>query len=92
VNEQIRSLSSEFAVDEGSITVICECGDGDCTERMEVPSGVRAGPGRGVLYLIAKGHVLRDLEQVVEEADGYDVVQKYEGTAAEVARETNPRS
>jgi hypothetical protein len=93
VNEQIRSLSGEFAVGEGSITVICECGNADCTERLDVPlPDYERIRDDSVLYLIAKGHVFPDLEQVVEEADGYDVVQKDEGTPAEVARETNPRS
>jgi hypothetical protein len=93
VNEQIRSLSGEFAVNDGSMTVICECGDADCTERLEVPlPAYERVRSESVLYLIAKGHVYRDLERVVEEADGYDVVQKDEGTPAQVSRETDPRS
>jgi hypothetical protein len=36
VNEQIRSLADEFPAEDGAITVICECGDADCTDRLEL--------------------------------------------------------
>jgi hypothetical protein len=92
VNEQIRGLAAEFSVAEGAITVICECGNGDCTERLEVPiADYERVRGESTLCLVAKGHVFPDLEQVEEETAEYDVVRKREGTPADVARETNPR-
>jgi hypothetical protein len=46
VNEQIRSLSEEASDGDGTIAVICECGDADCTERLAARIGVRAHPRR----------------------------------------------
>ena len=92
VNEQIRGLNRDFGTQGGTMTVICECGDADCTERLELRvqdyERVRSDSRH---YVIARGHEIPDVETVVEEADGYDVVQK-KGEAAELARETDPRS
>jgi len=41
---------------------------------------------------LVPGHELKDLEEVVSERDGYNVVKKHDGTPAQVARETDPRS
>ena len=54
--------------------------------------GVRARARDSLLFVVAKGHQFPDFEQVVEQADGYDVVRKHENEAAEVAEETDPRS
>ena len=43
-------------------------------------------------YVIAKGHEIPSVEQVIEQADGYDVVEKDEGAPADLSRELNPRS
>lgn len=92
VNEQIRGLASEFSVAEGKITVVCECGRGDCTERLEVPiSDYERVRAESTLYIVAKGHVFPDLEQVEEDTAEFEVMRKREGTPADVARETNPR-
>jgi hypothetical protein len=93
VNEQIRSLSDEFSADDGAIAVICECGDADCTERLEVRlSEYERVRSDSLLYVIAKGHAFPAVERVVESNDGHDVVQKQAGVAAELSEETDPRS
>jgi hypothetical protein len=93
VNEQIRGLNREFSSDDGTMTVICECSDADCAERLELRvsayEGVRSD---SLLFVVATGHQFPDVEQVVEQGDGYDVVRKQEREAAEVAEETDPRS
>ena len=93
VNEQIRDLNRDFATDEGTMTVICECGNADCTERLELPAQeyerVRSDARH---YVIAKGHEIPSVETVVEQTDGYDIVQKDEGAAAELSKELDPRS
>jgi hypothetical protein len=48
--------------------------------------------GDSLLYVIAKGHVFPEVERVVEQSDGYEVVEKRAGPAAHLADETNPRS
>jgi hypothetical protein len=93
VNEQIQSLNHDFGTQEDTMSVICECGDADCTERLEIrASDYERVRGDSRHYVIATGHEIHDVEVVVEQADGYDVVQKREGVAAELARETDPRS
>jgi hypothetical protein len=93
VNEQIRSLGEEsLGIEGGNITVICECGDAGCAERLELRlSDYERVRSDSLLYVVAKGHVFPGIERVVEEADGYDVVRK-QGEAAELAEETDPRS
>ena len=93
VNEQIESLNRDFHTELPTMTVICECALGDCTERLEISvdkyESVRADPRR---YIIVPGHELPEFESVVENGDGYDVVQKRDGTAAALAEELDPRS
>jgi hypothetical protein len=72
--------------------VICECGDAECTNRLQVLlfdyESVR---GDAFLYLIARGHELPGVERVVERRDGWEVVRRV-GVASEIAEETDPRS
>ena len=93
VNEQIRDLNRDFGTEQGTMTVICECGNADCTERLELPvheyERIR---GDARLYVIARGHDIPSVETVVEQTEGYDVVQKDEGEPAELSRELDPRS
>jgi len=93
VNEQIESLNRDLGAGGASMTVICECADGECTERFEIRVSayeeVRADPRR---YVIVPGHELPEFESIVESGNGYDVVQKRDGTAAALAEETDPRS
>ena len=93
VNEQIRGLNQELAADDGTMTVICECSDTDCAERLELRvSEYERVRSNSLLFMVAKSHQFPDFEQVVEQGDGYDVVRKQEPEAAEVAEETDPRS
>jgi hypothetical protein len=93
VNEQIRSLNRDFGTEQGAMTVVCECGHSDCTDRLELSvSAYERVRGDSRLYVVAKGHEIPEVEKVVERAEGYDVVQKDEGVAAELSRELDPRS
>lgn len=93
VNEQIESLNRDLGTDGTTMTVICECADGECTERFEIQVAayerVRAEPRR---YVIVPGHQLPEFESVVDSGNGYAVVEKVDGTAAALAEETDPRS
>jgi hypothetical protein len=51
--------------------------------------GIRADPQ---LFAVASGHVAPDVEELAERRLGYDVVRKYKGVPAEIARKTDPRS
>lgn len=93
VNEQIRGLTRSFGADDGTMTVICECAMPDCTDQLVVGvedyERVRSDAR---CYMIAAGHEIPELEEVLEEHDGWGVVRKREGIPAEVSEETNPRS
>ena len=93
VNEQIESLNRDFGDDVRTMTAICECADGDCTERLEIPVSeyerVRADARR---FIVVTGHELPEFEETVRRGEGYDIVEKREGSPAELARETDPRS
>jgi len=93
VNERIETLNRHFGGEPRTMTVVCECADGECTDRLEIRvpeyEEVRADPRR---YIVLPGHELPEFESVVESRGGYDVVEKRDGTAAAVAQETDPRS
>jgi len=93
VNEQIESLNRDFGTEERTMSAICECANGDCTERLQISvsayEAVRADPRR---YVIVPGHELPEFESIVGGGSGWDVVEKDDGPAAELAEETDPRS
>ena len=93
VNEQIRDLNRNVGAHQQTMTVICECGNSECTDRLELRvEEYERVRGDARLYVIAKGHEIPSVEHVVEQADGYDVVRKDEGVPADLSRELNPRS
>ena len=91
VNERIEGLGSAgFAIP--TIGFVCECGDGSCTEQVELEvreyEAVRANARR---FLTLPGHEIHEVERVVEHHDRYQVVEKGEGPAGQLAEGTDPR-
>jgi len=78
VNEQLEALHDGSARQ----TVACECADVACTRSIEIDHGhytaVRRNPRR---FVVLAGHVYPDVEGVVEERDGYVVVEKHRAAA-----------
>jgi hypothetical protein len=91
VNEQVHGLNRTFLV-EGTLRIVCECGDQACIEQIDVSPGeyehVRA---ESALFLVRPGHELPDVETVVERHDEFFVVRKHPGVPDRIARETDPR-
>jgi hypothetical protein len=85
VNERIREISDTFGHDDEAHSFLCECSDAGCTERVVLTRAeyeeVRSDPTR---FAVAKGHVLPEIEAVVERAKDHVVVEK-EGAAADIA-------
>jgi hypothetical protein len=85
VNERIREISDNFGDDDGTHPFLCECSDPGCTEKVVLTRAeyqeVRSDPTR---FAVAKGHVLPEIESVVERAHDHVVVEK-EGAAADIA-------
>jgi hypothetical protein len=92
VNEQIDALTSRFGKAE-TIEIICECGYGGCTERLDVPlsvyESVRADSHR---FLVVPGHEIPASETLVESTRAYGIVEKDGGMPADVAEKTDPRT
>jgi hypothetical protein len=85
VNERIRAISDTFGQKDETYDFLCECSDPLCAERVVMTSAeyeyVRADPTR---FVVAKGHVMPEVESVVERAKDHVVVEK-EGAAADIA-------
>jgi hypothetical protein len=92
VNERIEQISATLQVSDEKLQILCECGVPTCLGQIEVPvrdyERVRR---QSTLFVILPGHEHADLEEIVERHDGYHVVRKLPGDAADVAREFDPR-
>jgi hypothetical protein len=92
VNERIQDVANSFEMTSEPLDLICECGDASCVERISLSRGeyeqMRSDPQ---LFAVSPGHVVPDVEKVVANRPGYDVVRKYKGITAEIAQKTDPR-
>jgi hypothetical protein len=90
VNERINDVARGFGGDGDKYEFLCECVDLRCSERIPLTlaeyEAVRADNRR---FIVARRHVIREIEAVVERDDDYDVVQKV-GVAGDVADELGP--
>lgn len=88
VNERVEELSEELHVPP---EFVCECGRTDCSQRLQVPvdeyERVRANGRR---FIVARGHERPEVEKVIDERDGWLVVEKI-GEAGTAADEDDPR-
>ena len=93
VNEQIESLNRAMvAIGVQTMHIVCECGDLACIEQLvvEIPDYERIRSD-AACFIVAPGHELPDVEDVVEKTDAFSVVRKHEGDPARAARATDPR-
>ncbi len=93
VNERIEDLAERFELRSQPLDLICECGDEDCRERISMTHSeyeeVRSDSRQFAVY---PGHEYGDIEDVVARREGYDIVRKREGEAAELAEASDSRS
>ena len=91
VNEGIAEASERLDFEEGAF--LCECGDPECTNRIDVPleeyEQVREHPTR---FLVRQGHVKPEVEEVVKRRVRYAIVDKVDRVAARIVRRLNPRA
>ena len=92
VNEQARALHDEPRDRGERLTILCECGNDSCVDRISLPAAeyeqVRADVTH---FAVVPGHELPDVETVVRRANGYLVVEKREGDAARLVEELAAR-
>jgi hypothetical protein len=88
VNERVREVHSEDA----SFEILCECGSENCTAALELDVAtygqVRSNPRR---FLILPGHDMALRESVVDQRDGYFIVEKI-GELGAIAERFDPHS
>ena len=91
VNERIAENARRF--EAGETQFICECGDPQCTVRVEATleqyEEVRAD---GARFLLAPGHGDSSIEELVEKRDGFMIVEKVQSAARAIARRLDPRT
>jgi hypothetical protein len=92
VNERIERVTQSLQVTTETMAILCECGDETCTERIEVSlpeyERVRAD---STLFFVCSTHESAGVEEILERREGYDIVRKRAGEAAELARELDRR-
>jgi len=92
VNEHIEQLSDGWDFFDGPLAVLCECGDADCADRVDLPraeyEAVRAVSSR---FVLRPGHESVERDLIVERREGYVVVEK-RGVDAGTAERLDPRS
>jgi hypothetical protein len=96
VNERLRDFVIDDAERHGehadALSVLCECGDVDCTAKLDVPLAtyewIRSGSAR---FVIVPGHELAGTERIIRDSGTYLVVEKI-GDARAAASELDPRT
>jgi hypothetical protein len=93
VNERVLELAERYGKPEArEASFICECSDGECAARLELPvqvyEAVRASSRQ---FVVAPGHEGSFRERVVARHDEYVIVEKA-GAAGRIAEQTNPRA
>jgi hypothetical protein len=91
INEGIEEAMSSLSPD-GYARMVCECGLSDCERLIAISVPEYEDARRDALrFVVVKDHVVPDVERVVGETERFTVVEKREGTPAEVAEATDPR-
>ena len=91
-NERIDDLNQTFATITDRLVLVCECGDGECVEKISMsPGAYEELRAEATHFAVVPGHEVADVEQVVARREGYDVVRKHDGIPRRIAEVTNPR-
>jgi hypothetical protein len=91
VNERIAETADRFESSEASF--VCECADAGCTQRVDVSLAdyerVRAQP---TTFVLAPGHEITEVEDVVADKPGYRIVEKVERVVRQHVTQLDPRA
>ena len=93
VNESIQAATDVLGAQAPTDVYVCECGDASCRDPISLSrveyEAVRA---QATWFAIAINHENPELDRVVEEHDGFTVVEKWLREAAGIARGSDPRA
>jgi hypothetical protein len=85
VNQQLVGLRAE----DDRLSIVCECGEITCVESIRLePEEYRRLRAEPTTFGVKPGHEKPDAEVVIERHEGFNLVRKKPGPAAELARET----
>ena len=85
INEKVEDMAAAHGGD--SHEFLCECSDPDCSERVRLTlAEYRRVREDGARFIVVKGHVVNEIERVVESAEDHAVIEKH-GEAGRVAIE-----
>jgi hypothetical protein len=91
VNERIAEAAERFDANEAEF--VCECADGECTERIAAGLGdYEHARADGTRFLLVPGHEDTRVERVVRARRRFAIVEKFERRVAETVRRLNPRA
>jgi hypothetical protein len=91
INEGIEEAMASVSP-EGHVRMVCECGKPDCELLIAISVSEYEDARRDARrFVVVKDHVIPDVERVVSETERYAVVEKREGTPAEIAEGSDPR-
>lgn len=91
VNERVEEVNKAFESILDDADFFCECADIECMEKIGMTLGeYEALRAVSTHFAVKRGHLLPGEERVVEERDGYVIVEKV-GHAGERAEELDPR-
>ena len=92
LNERIEGVNRFLDDAATDASFVCECGHGECMERIRMTLAeyerVRSDP---TLFFAVAGHEEPEVEHVVEEHGGWNVIRKDPGGPAELASAHDPR-
>jgi c-di-AMP phosphodiesterase-like protein len=90
VNEKLKGINEAFEQIVGKPAITCECADLNCIGTVAIGrdeyADARADPRH---FIVLRDHMYPDVERVVNESDGYVIVEKL-GVAGRVAEATEP--
>ncbi len=92
VNEQIAALN-DLGEQLDRFAVVCECGHATCGDVVSVHKSVyEAVRAQADTFIVVNGHVIAEIERIVEQHGTFVVVDKKDGIPEEVAKATDPRA
>jgi hypothetical protein len=91
VNERMGDTAAASGLDGHVFEFLCECSNMDCTVRLPLTiAEYELARSDGAQFVVAPGHELPEIEDIVVRGRGYEIVRK-QGAAAELSEERNPR-
>ena len=92
LNERLQASGGAWEGYEGVLSVVCECGDEDCTAPIQLtPAEYEAVRADETQFAVVPGHVRPEVEDVVSEQESWILVRK-RGEAAAIAAASDPRA